>query len=53
MAAPEGFSDKVALVWKVADKLRGLGIADLASGIGKLARVNVDPRRSRRVRSTA
>ena len=23
MAAPEGFSDKVAFVWKVADKLRG------------------------------
>ena len=23
MAAPEGFSDKVASVWKVADKLRG------------------------------
>ena len=22
MAAPEGFSDKVAFVWKVADKLR-------------------------------
>jgi len=23
MAAPEGFTDKVAFVWKVADKLRG------------------------------
>ena len=23
MAAPEGFSDKVAFVWKVADRLRG------------------------------
>jgi hypothetical protein len=23
MAAPEGFSDKVVFVWKVADKLRG------------------------------
>ena len=23
MAAPEGFSDKVAFVWKVADKVRG------------------------------
>jgi type I restriction enzyme M protein len=23
MAAPEGLSDKVAFVWKVADKLRG------------------------------
>jgi hypothetical protein len=23
MAGPEGFSDKVAFVWKVADKLRG------------------------------
>ena len=23
MAAPEGFSDKVAFVWKIADKLRG------------------------------
>jgi type I restriction enzyme M protein len=23
VAAPEGFSDKVAFVWKVADKLRG------------------------------
>ena len=23
MAAPERFSDKVAFVWKVADKLRG------------------------------
>ena len=23
MAAPEGFSDKVAFVWKVAEKLRG------------------------------
>jgi type I restriction enzyme M protein len=23
MAAPEGFTDKVTFVWKVADKLRG------------------------------
>ena len=23
MAAPEGFTDKVAFVWKIADKLRG------------------------------
>ena len=23
MAAPEGFSDELAFVWKVADKLRG------------------------------
>ena len=23
MATPEGFSDKVTFVWKVADKLRG------------------------------